>query len=341
MAKEESIGLGDFGLGGPTEEIEEPEVIEEKEEVEPEEQPEEDPEGSVEETPEDEPSEEEPQVPTIKIDGVDVPVSNLTQDQITKLQTHYGQVANYQKRYEERDSQVQELQEKLTTIMAGMAAQQQQQQQPQQPEPEPMTPQSLVNKYRGRMDEAAEKGWISQLLVEEDPAAVATMMHNMEVANAAHQRSVMLEQQLNNVVQHLQASSDQYTQESARTAVYSAAEELAGEHPVFAPLKDPEQRDRFFRELELVYQNDPEASARIVRGLMENPKENLRKLYLGPGGQMALEMATKASQAAEQRKKQVRSRVSGEGGGSAPAKPRKTEDAPDPYGLSDFGRPTD
>lgn len=367
--EQESDGLDDFGLNLPTEteSVEEPEeapVVEEtvddeqgqpEEELEPVEDGVEDGvEDAAEDKPDDEQHEEEQSaepVKTIKIDGKDVPLSELTPDQITKIQTHVGQVRNYQERFEQEKAErekaqqiVEQVQQQFTLLQLHQqaAAQQAAEQQAVQQQAPAMTPDQIVSKWKPTIDKLVENGTFSKLIAEEDPSLLA---HGLEMSNelanlrnVAAQRIAAAEQRVEQLERSLQTGYETSRQNSLVSKIHDAGRSLAGEAEFFDELKDPANINKVLEAWDTLYKDNPDAEAKILQSLNNDPVGTLKRMYMGIKGDDMLAMIKATREAAEQRDKKVRRLVKGEGSAAPARKPAPERKHPD-NGLEDFGMP--
>ncbi len=259
-------------------------------------------------------------VPKVTVDGVEYPVNAIPPEVALKMATHYGQVGHYQKLYEEA------------------VAQTKQPVQPEQPAeaPKPVKPDDLVKQYKPVVEALKEQGFVGEFLAEEDPAFVASIVHQAAMLEQARALIVMQDQRIRNIEQYA------HTEQASSTGnmVVSLLDELASEDEFYAPLKDPQTKKQLFESWGKMFDNVPnreQAEAAFISGILndpEGPKEGLRKLYFGYAGTSMLDEFKKGKQKATSTTKKRRKRVAGEGASASPMKPAT---APvDDNGLDDF-----
>ena len=332
MAIEEEVvddGLGDFSpIETADHEVEQEVVegdetpsVEESEEV-VEEADEETTEDAVVDSEEEADEVVEPEIPTFKIGDEEYKANEIPPEVLAKMVTHYGQVGHYQKKYEDVNEQLHQAQQAPP------------QPTPEQAAPVPITPDTYKTAYDPVIKDLREKGFIGDFLAEEDPALVASMVHQVGLLDQARQIIGWQEQRL----QALESQEGIRHSTNVNENVSRVFDEIAEEGDVYASLSDIETRKGLFESVGKMFEGAPNQEAleaAFIGNIMKDPKVNLKKLFHMFAESDMQDKFKKGKSKAEANAKKRRARTAGEGTSAGAAPPPK-KSAVDDSGLDDF-----
>ena len=260
----------------------------------------------------------EPDIPTFKIGDEEYKADEIPPELLAKMATHYGQVGHYQKKYEDVNEQLRQVHTPP----------------PQQAAPEPITPDTYKNAYDPVIKDLREKGFIGDFLAEEDPALVASMVHQVGLLDQARQIIGWQEQRL----QALESREGVRHNTDVTDNVSRIFDEIAEEGDVYASLSDIETRKGLFESVGKMFEgaaNQPELEAAFIGNIMKDPKANLKKLFHMFAESDMQSKFKKGKSKAEANAKKRRARTAGEGTSAGAATPPKKSTVDD-SGLDDF-----
>lgn len=164
--------------------------------------------------------------PPVAVPVVEVPPVK-TVEEILK-ETQAGQVAHYQKLYEDKAKELEELKAKAAPAEPLVA----------EAAPKPPTPEEIRRHYEPEMVKVVEEGYLSREFVEDYPGDVAQMLYHRDILYNVSQKLVALEQWASSTI-------GQQRNTAAESHLNSLLDIVAEGGVHFQPLKDPEVRKAF------------------------------------------------------------------------------------------------
>lgn len=263
--------------------------------------------------------EQEP-VPTFKYRGKEYSLEDLRKDQelFNKVITGANQQSHYQELYERQKQEAEFLQQRVqqeayerqqALIQAQRLAEAQQAQQ----QGGGLSPELVKGHYGKQLDQMVKEGWIEEDIKELYPNVAAGMLF---LRDTLLTEVAALKQQVAGLMGYTQQQYSESTKSQVRNTINGIFNEIAAEGGIFEPLKNPQTRNEFIRELQATV--NPE-----IKSIIENPNI-LRNLWVARNHQAILAAAEQQKQAAQQVAQQKRRLSAAEAPGSrAPVSPTK------------------
>jgi hypothetical protein len=252
----------------------------------------EEPEGTEEETEEEEEPETAPAPKKYKIQGKEYTVDELVKaGLLDKVVTQSEQAVHYQDLYHGIKSQVDQITQQQNQQAAQMAQRQ-----------APIRPEQIAAAMHPHIAQAVNGGFVEQEFAEMYPNTVATQMY-------VNNELVQLKQIVTGIYQYFMRDRNEKLFQQVKSNFNGFCETLAAHHPVYANLKKPEEREKFFDYVSTKV--NPEAGA--------INEEFLGQVYLAYQRDNILPVMQRGTDARKGRKNKQRKLAAGESS-SAPRK---------------------